>query len=101
MMLNSANRTATQQNSTGTQPVSSAMCATGGKQIYLPILAVRVEHARKHVIVRAVLDQCNDVTFCASHLFDRINIKGIVKPFTENTVNGRKTDDTSVVQTSS
>ena len=57
---------------------------------------MRVENAGKHATVRAVLDQCSDVTLCTGHLLNRLEIKGTVKPFTVNTVNGRKTDDTSV-----
>ena len=95
-MLHSAEKAATQQKPTETPPVSTAMCATRGKSIYFPVVTVRVEHAGKHVTVRAVLDQCSDVTLCTGDLLNRLEIKGIVKPFTVNTVNGRKTDDTSV-----
>ena len=69
-MLHSAERAATQQKSTEATPVSTAMCATRGKSIYFPVMAVRVEHAGKHVTVRAVLDQSSDVTLCTGHLLN-------------------------------
>ena len=95
-MLHSSEKANTQQKPTANPPVSTAMCATRGKSIYFPVVAVRVEHAGIHVTVRAVLDQCSDVTLCTGHLLNRLDIKGTVKPFTVNTVTGRKTDDTSV-----
>ena len=89
-MLHSAEKAATQQKFNDTTPVSTAMCVTRGKSIFFTVAAVRADHAGKHATVRAVLDQCSDVTLCTGHLLDRLDIKGTVKPFTVNTVTGRK-----------
>ena len=75
---------------------ATTLCARKGNSVYFPIVAVKVHHNNKMLKTWAVLDQCSDASICTTKLLECLGIQGKRKPFTVNSVTGKKTTQDSV-----
>ena len=90
-----------QSNDTSSETTAkTAMCAYKGNSIAFPITTVSVKVADKRVTTLAVLDQCSDVTPCATQLLNNLQTQGKTMPFAVDFVNGRHIDpDSKIIDT--